>query len=113
MNPVTQAILGAKRGQIADLCQQHGVARLEIFGSATGEGFKTGQRDFDFLARFQPEPPQGPADSYLGLAEGLEKLLGRPVDLVTSGSLHNPYFRRNVEASRQLVYEHHGEEVVV
>jgi hypothetical protein len=31
-------------------------------------------------------------------------MFGRPVDLVHGGSIDNPYFRKTVDASRQLVY---------
>jgi hypothetical protein len=45
------------------------------------------------------------ADRYLDLAEALEKLFKRPVDLVTEQSIHNPYFQQEIETTRQLVYE--------
>jgi predicted nucleotidyltransferase len=87
---------------------------LEVFGSATGSDFSPTTSDFDFLVRFQPHPPQGIADAYLGLAEGLESLLGRPVDLVTEDSVRNPFFRASLNASRELVYDdHRSQEVAV
>jgi predicted nucleotidyltransferase len=105
MNPVAKPLLEAHRARIAELCRRHHVARLELFGSATGDKFFTAASDFDFLVRFRPGPPQGVADAYLGLAEGLEKLLGRPVDLVTEDSVRNPYFRASLNSSRELVYD--------
>lgn len=44
-------------------------------------------------------------DAYFGLKEELERLLGRPVDLVMPKSLENPYFAASVERSRRDVYE--------
>jgi predicted nucleotidyltransferase len=35
----------------------------------------------------------------------VDRLFGRPVDLVTEQSIRNPYFRREVESTRQLIYE--------
>jgi predicted nucleotidyltransferase len=43
-------------------------------------------------------------DRYFGLKESLEALYGRHVDLVTIGSLRNPYFVAAVNKSRRLVY---------
>jgi predicted nucleotidyltransferase len=40
-----------------------------------------------------------------GLANELERLLPRRVDLVTERSVRNPYFRQVIEATRQPVYE--------
>jgi hypothetical protein len=34
-----------------------------------------------------------------------ERLFQRTIDLVTEQSVRNPYFRRVVDASRELVYE--------
>jgi len=43
-------------------------------------------------------------DRYFGLKESLEALYGRSVDLVTAGSLQNPYFIEAVNKSRRVVY---------
>ncbi len=44
---------------------------------------------------------------------GVERLFGRPVDLVTEESIRNPYFRSEVESTRQLVYDPSDEETAV
>ena len=49
-------------------------------------------------------PTSAYADRYLDFADALERLFGRRVDLVTEQAMRNPYFRRDVEATRQLVY---------
>lgn len=53
--------------------------------------------DFDFLVEFGPLPQGGYADACFGLREGLEALLGAPVDLVVGSAIRNPYFRQSVE----------------
>lgn len=45
------------------------------------------------------------ADRFLGLAEGLERLFNRHVDLVTEESLRNPRFKAEVESTKRAVYE--------
>lgn len=45
------------------------------------------------------------ADCYFGLLEDLEQLFRRPIDLVEQSAIRNPYFRRAVEETRQLLYE--------
>jgi len=95
-----------KQRELANLCRQYKVQRLDLFGSAADDSFHGDTSDLDFLVRFlNPEPTGDYADHYLDLAEALERLFQRPIDLVTEQSVRNPYFRRVVDASRQLVYE--------
>ncbi len=103
-----------KQRELASLCQRFKVERLDLFGSATGGSFRPEASDLDFLVRFaNPEPTGDYADRYLDLAEALERLFQRPVDLVTEQSVRNPYFRRVMESSRQLVYERQDAQALV
>jgi uncharacterized protein len=85
--------------EIRELCRRYGVARLELFGSATTDAFDPKRSDLDFDAN-----PSGLFGRYFALKESLEGLYGRPVDLVTLGSLRNPYFIAAINKTRQLVY---------
>lgn len=93
-----------RRDELAALCARHGVRRLDLFGSAATGRFDPQTSDFDFLVDFESAPPAEMADRYFGLLESLEALLGRPVDLVMSSAIRNPYFRQAVESSRTLLY---------
>ena len=44
------------------------------------------------------------ADAYFGLREDLEGLFGRPVDLVMIAAVTNPYFLKNIESTRRVLY---------
>src|SRR5687768_13753792 len=87
------------------LCRTYGVRRLDLFGSAATGTFDAATSDLDFVATFADTRSPGYADRYLGFAEALEALLGRPVDVVTERSIRSPYFRQAVEASRQPIYD--------
>lgn len=100
------AIVEQKKTALAELCRQYRVERLYVFGSAVKGRFDACRSDLDFLVRFSNRQPTGEyADRYLGFAEALEQLFERPVDLVTEESIRNPFFRREVESRRQLVFE--------
>ncbi len=108
------SIIEQNRQALAELCRRFNVHRLYLFGSAATDRFNHGASDLDFLVEMADRQPTGAyADRYLGLAEALEKLFGSSVDLVTEESIRNPYFRREVEATRQLIYEHAGQEAPV
>ena len=98
------ALLNQNLPALKHLCRQHHVERLEVFGSATTATFVPEKSDLDFLVRFQQPAPMNLSDQYFGLAEGLEELFGRKVDLVMEGALKNPYFIESVNESRELLY---------
>jgi predicted nucleotidyltransferase len=90
---------------IAILCRKYDVDRLYLFGSAATGTFDPAHSDLDFVVSFRHRTPSGEyASRYLGLAEDLERLLKRSVDLITTEAIHNLYFRQELEASRQLIY---------
>ena len=89
---------------LSRLCREHGVRRLDLFGSAASDQFDPDGSDLDFLVEFIDVSPGTYADAYFGLLEGLEELFGRPVDLVVDTAIRNPYFRRSVEQTRSPLY---------
>jgi predicted nucleotidyltransferase len=94
-----------KRDALAALCRRYGVARLEVFGSAArGVDFDPKKSDFDFLVEFEQRTDLSPLEQFFGLAEALEELLGRRVDLVEPSAIQNPYLRASINRSRQVVY---------
>jgi len=99
----------AHKAELHALCREYGVERLELFGSATSEAFDAASSDLDFIVRFA-DTSSGYADRYLDFAEALEELFGRDVDLVTERSISNPYFRKSVDATREVVYDRRREE---
>ncbi|MBI2813705.1 MAG: nucleotidyltransferase domain-containing protein [Opitutae bacterium] len=99
-------LLHDKQTELTELCRKFGVERLYVFGSAASGEFSPLTSDIDFLVRLAGRQPTGAyADRYLNLADGLERLFGRRVDLVTEESVRNPHFRSEVETTRQLVYD--------
>ena len=54
------SMIDAKRADLANLCRQFGVARLEVFGSAADDTYDDATSDLDFLVEFLPEQDLGP-----------------------------------------------------
>ncbi len=106
-------LIERNRSALSDLCRRFGVERLYLFGSAAA-GRSDHPNDLDFLVEMADRRPTASyADRFLDLADGLERLFGRRVDLVTDESIRNPFFRREVEATRELVYGKPREEAPV
>jgi len=97
-------VLHDKQQAIAELCARHGVARLDVFGSALRDDFRPGESDIDFLVEFAPHEGYALVDAYFGLLDDLRALLGTDVDLVMADAVKNRYIAREIENTRQLLY---------
>ncbi len=99
------AELHEKSEQLAQLCREYHVARLEVFGSAADDSrFNSARSDVDFLVEFQPEAEEHLAALYLDLIAALRCLFNRQVDLVVTRAIRNPYFRQVVDRTRRTLY---------
>lgn len=88
---------------IAEICKQHGVAKLDMFGSATTGAFADSS-DVDFLVRFSPETEKS-IGRYMDLEAALGSLLDRKIDLVDDKAFKNPYFEHSVRMTRVPVFQ--------
>ena len=104
MRPALAQPLLDHHEEIEQLCRTFGVERLEVFGSAADGRFDPARSDFDFIVTFGPAAREALSDHYFALADGVEALLGRRVDLLTNQPIRNPYLRRAVDASRRDLY---------
>ena len=68
--------------RLAGLCEKYGIAELSVFGSVA-RGDARPDSDVDLL--YVRVPGNDLGMSYFALQEDLEKLFGRPVDLVPEG----------------------------
>ena len=98
------ALIESHRSELAKLCDRYYVQRLELFGSAATGEFDPQSSDLDFLVEFQATKAMNPADQYFGLWDELKRLFQRDVDLVTVGSLRNPYFIDTVNKTKTKLY---------
>jgi hypothetical protein len=101
VNAILKTRLDSHRSELAAICAELGVRRLELFGSAVRSD-EPG--DLDFLVDLGDRPPAEYAEAYFALLEKLQALFARPVDLVTPAGLGNPYFRARVEQEKALLY---------
>lgn len=89
--------------QISDLCAKHRVAKLFVFGSVLSEKFKS-DSDIDLIVDFKDIDIYDYADNYFNLKFALEKIFNRPVDLLEEKAINNPYLKKSIDSSKQLLY---------
>jgi len=105
MHDTVHRIISRHLPEIAEICRQHGVIRLDVFGSAATGKFDPARSDIALLAVFSATREPGYADRYLDLASALGRLFGRHVDLMTPGSIRNPRFAEMIRKQSVTIYE--------
>jgi uncharacterized protein len=90
------------RKKIAEFCERWSITEFSVFGSVLRDDFRP-DSDVDVLVSIDPK-------AHIGLFElidmqlELEKIFKRPVDLVEKEGLRNPYRRREILHTAQVVY---------
>lgn len=92
------------QNKIANLCRKYRVKELYAFGSVLDEKQFNSKSDIDLLVDFENVPLLEYADNFFDLADELEKVFERHVDLLTLKSLKNKYFIANVNSTKKIVY---------
>ena len=91
--------------QIVALCEKHKVVQLFVFGSILTDKFNK-DSDVDFTVIFDRDslPVLVYGENYFEFKFALEDLLQRPVDLVEYNAVKNPYFKEELDETKQLIY---------
>lgn len=89
--------------EINTLCIRHKVKSLYVFGSVLTDRFSE-KSDIDLVVDIDLNDPFNYAESYFDLKFALEDLLNRPIDLLENKAIKNPYFLKNLESSKSLLY---------
>ncbi len=92
--------LGVSEEAIEEFCQRHHIRKLALFGSVLRDDFGP-DSDIDVLVEFEPDHIPGLA--FFSMEDELSEMIGRKVDLNTSGFL-SPRFRTRVEAGALVCY---------
>ncbi len=92
-----------KTKELEQACEDFQVKELYVFGSVVS-GEISQHSDLDFLVLFNRSGFEGAFDQFMGLKERLEKIYGRPVDLIHLKKFRNPLFEEEVHKSKTLLY---------
>jgi predicted nucleotidyltransferase len=88
--------------EIEEFCKRWSITEFSVFGSVLRDDFRP-DSDIDVLVSIDPK-------AHIGLFEiaqmqiELEEMFERPVDLVEKEGLRNPYRRKEILSTAQLVY---------
>jgi len=97
-------LIAQHRSEIAALCHRYDVQRLAVFGSILREDFDAQSSDIDMVVEFRNDVSASPAHQYFDFKAALERLLGRPVDLVELDAMPDSRLKRIIERTQVPVY---------
>ena len=89
------------KAAIEAFCRRSNIRRLALFGSVLREDF-TPNSDIDILVEF--EAGHMPGFAFIGVQDELATIVGRPVDLNTTGSFHGP-LRERILKSAEVIFD--------
>ena len=90
------------KDRIAQFCLKWKVVRLSLFGSVLREDFGP-DSDVDVLILLENDAPWDLFD-WVDMIEELKSLFRREVDLVEETAISNPFRRREILNTRQVIY---------
>jgi len=95
------------------LCKDHKVKYLYAFGSSVTDRFDVNNSDIDLLVEIDSKDPIDRGENLLSLWNLFEIFFKRNVDLLTDSSIRNPYLRKNIEATKILIYDGSGQKILI
>lgn len=92
--------------KVIELFKKHKIKNAFLFGSVLSEKFNENS-DLDFLINFiDYSDPLIVGQSIWDLEDELETITNRKIDLLIERSLKNPYFIKELNNTKQLIYEY-------
>ena len=102
-----------KKG-LSDLCNNNAVVnKLYCFGSALSSKFNENTSDIDLLVEVAELTPEERGECLIILWDNLELLFNRKVDLLTENSIRNPFFKKEVERTKKLIYDRQSHKILI
>jgi uncharacterized protein len=90
------------RKKISEFCRRWKVTEFSLFGSVLREDFRP-DSDVDVLVTFAPDAMVSLFD-LVDMKIELEDVFKRPVDVVEKDALRNPYRKREILSTAQVIY---------
>lgn len=85
---------------------------MYAFGSSVTDRFDS-KSDIDLVVDLFYLEPLEYGEALLNLWDELELLFQRKVDLLTDHSIKNPYLKKEIDATKRLIYDGQREEIFI
>ena len=106
-------IISENLDSIVKICEKYKVSKLYVFGSVLTEKFSEESSDLDFQVELETMQVIERGEKLILFWDEMEYLFQRKIDLITDQPVKNPYFRVQVERTKQLIYDRTEQKVPV
>lgn len=106
-------VIAKRKEEFEKLCSDHKVKFLFAFGSAVTNEYDPERSDIDLLVEIDEKDPIERGEKLISLWDGFEGFFGKKVDLLTDGSVKNPFLRESIDSTKILIYDGSGQKVIV
>lgn len=90
------------RDRILDFCRKWKITEFSLFGSVLSKDFRP-ESDIDVLVKFAEDTHWSLFD-FVHMQDELKEIFGREVDLVEEAGVRNPFRRRSILSSKEVIY---------
>jgi predicted nucleotidyltransferase len=90
------------QARIEAFCRKWKIREFALFGSALRDDFGP-ESDVDVLIEFEPGIPWSLYE-WIDMIDELKEMFGREVDLVSKKGLRNPFRRREILSTCEVIY---------
>ncbi len=99
------SIISSNINEIRNFFRSHKITKVYVFGSVVSGGFNENS-DLDFLVTFKPGlSPLEKGELWWNLHDTLRNFFKREIDILTENSLKNPYLIKELNETKELIYE--------
>jgi predicted nucleotidyltransferase len=102
VNAVQKKEFRIPRKKISEFCRRWGVAEFSLFGSVLRADFRS-DSDVDVLVTFSKDAEISLFD-LVQMKLDLENIFHRPVDIIEKEALENPFRKREILRTAQVIY---------
>ncbi|MEA3444059.1 MAG: nucleotidyltransferase domain-containing protein [Bacteroidota bacterium] len=103
-NKMMNNLIVSNIDSLRQLFETHKIEKAYVFGSVLTNDFKESS-DIDFLVKFEIGiDPLEKGKLWWNLHDKLRDVLNREIDIVTERSLKNPYFIKELNKTKKLIY---------
>jgi len=90
------------RPRIADFCRRWKIKELSLFGSVLRDDFRP-DSDVDVLILLEEDAPWSLYE-WVDMIDELKVIFGRDVDLVEKSAIENPFRKRSILSTAEVLY---------
>jgi predicted nucleotidyltransferase len=101
-------LVTSKQAEIEALCEEYGVRKLALFGSAAVGNWHEETSDLDFLVDIGNYDDRV-GKRFMGLLAGLDRLFGDNIDVISEPAIKSDDFRSELQRTAVTLYERSNE----